>query len=993
MGRVHFAWDPMLRRLVAVKLLHGDDPEQHLRLLREARNQAKLDHPCICRIHDLGMEAGRPYIAMQLVRGCSLSELRPELDFRGIASLVTEVAGAVHSAHLAGVIHRDLKPANILVTGGGPADRTPFVVDFGLARDLQAGDQTLSWAVMGTPAFMSPEQARGEELGPATDIYSLGATLYAMLSGHPPYEVTTLGGLITQQAEGGVRAVRRLNDEVPKDLETITLKCLEAEPSKRYPTAHALERDLRRWLAGEAIEARPVGPAGKLLRWAQRKPTLAATAAAGLLSVAVLGGWNLHTVRVSRTREQAAQRFGMEAERIEALVRYAHLLPEQDIEPHLVEARQRLADLEGEARRGGSLAQGPGAYAIGRSLLAFGEADQALPHLQKAQEMGMRSKDLSYALGRAYGRMYLQETERVRALPLPELREARRREIERAWRDPALVQLRQAKGLGLEPPEYLEALVDSYGGDTERALEKARIAGAKAPWFYEARRLEGELLLVQAADAAGASRAVPLLKEAAAVFATARRTAPSDPALWTGEARVRRDLLGRLPRDPESTLQLARCREAVQASRRICPSDPTPLLQVAGALMNLGQGGNPREVKPYRLFKESAALCDQVFRERPHSPEAHQVQLTALVRLALRGAEEGADLVGQWSRAVEAAKASLDRFPGDPVLLLDATRAAQGLATYAGYMGLDPGPAYELATAWAVDLQKRYPDLGSSHLRVSGLLTEQAEYHRRHGGDPRPFLLRAEPVLEAARTASRLPLDGLKYFQALGDLRLIQGQHALALGEDSTQALDQAIKAYGDATRCAPPGGRAEAWLAEAEIFRAMASFPASGEAERRLESAQRALDRALAEDDRYYPRRLLGQGAWLRGRLALLAGRDPSAQFRSSLRNLRRAANLDPSGDALTLMARVHFDQACSAFRKPQDIAEGLAAIEAALAKDRRSGEAHLLRGLLLNLNAEKVPPSSGRKIRQQAESEIQRALELNRNLRRRAEAPGRVS
>ena len=181
MGRVHFAWDPMLRRLVAIKLLHGDDPEQHLRLLREARNQAKLDHPRVCRIHDLGMEGERPYIAMQLILGNSLSELRPELDYTGIAALMVEVAGAIHAAHLAGLIHRDLKPANILVTGRGTAQLTPFVVDFGLARDLKSQDETLSWAVMGTPAFMSPEQARGEALGPATDIYSLGATLYAML--------------------------------------------------------------------------------------------------------------------------------------------------------------------------------------------------------------------------------------------------------------------------------------------------------------------------------------------------------------------------------------------------------------------------------------------------------------------------------------------------------------------------------------------------------------------------------------------------------------------------------------------------------------------------------------------------------------------------------------------------------------------------------------------------------------------------------------------
>jgi eukaryotic-like serine/threonine-protein kinase len=140
MGRVHAAWDPMLKRVVALKLLLGPDPELHLRLLREARIQAKLDHPCICRIHDLGQAEGQPYIAMQLVPGRSLVDLRPELDFRAMALVMADVAGAIHAAHHAGLIHRDLKPANILVETRADGTLHPCVVDFGLARDLTLVD-------------------------------------------------------------------------------------------------------------------------------------------------------------------------------------------------------------------------------------------------------------------------------------------------------------------------------------------------------------------------------------------------------------------------------------------------------------------------------------------------------------------------------------------------------------------------------------------------------------------------------------------------------------------------------------------------------------------------------------------------------------------------------------------------------------------------------------------------------------------------------------
>jgi len=988
MGRVHFAWDPMLRRLLALKLLHGDDPEQHLRLLREARNQAKLDHPNICRIHDLGMEGTRPYIAMQLILGNPLSDLRPYLDFNGIASLMSEVASGIHAAHLAGLIHRDLKPANILVTGRGTGKLVPFVVDFGLARDLQSQDQTLSWSVMGTPAFMSPEQARGEALGPATDIYSLGATLYAMLSGHPPYEGCTLGGLISQQADQGVMAVRRLNRDTPKDLETITLKCLESEPSRRYTSALALEQDLRRWLAGEPIQARHVGPAGKLWRWSRRKPTLAATAAAGLLSVAVLGGWNIHTVRASRLREQAAQHFGQEAERIEALVRYARLSPEQNIEPLLAAARQRLSKLETEAGSGGQTS-GPLAYALGRSLLAFGEVDQALPRLQLALDSGMRSQDLSYALGRAYGMVYQKELERTRSLESPELRAARRKEIERQWRDPALAQLRHAKGLSLEPAEYLEALVDSFGGRTEPALDKVRVAIAKAPWFYEGHRLEGELLLALAHEDPDVSRSRLHLDAASAAFAEARRTAPSDSSLWLGEVRVGREYFRLFPRESQAGACLAKCREAVQACLRIRPSDPRPLIHLAGALMSLGREGNPRTRDRADLLKESLSLATLGLERSPDSIEAHQTHLEVLVALAMWKSEQGGDPTEGFARAVAAAQASLERFPGDPALLQQGSLSAQTQMSYLGYTGRNPEPLFKQALEWAQELQRRFPELGSSHFKIASLRAEEAEHLRLHGQDPRPALNLAEAALEEAWKAPVAPLARRAYSHTLGDQRLIRGQYALAVGEDSTQALDGAIAAYRNCAELGPDQPKGFSSLGEAGLFRAMAAFAVPSEAEGWLDVAEKALARSLALGERYFPRMLMGQAAWVRARLALVRGEDASRAFRTSLQHLKRAVDSDPTATSYCWTARVFLDRGGSPFSQPEDLSQGLAAAEAALIKNAHSGEARLLKGQLLRLRAEQAPGRQKESLRRDAESEIQEALRLNPSLRRRAEDP----
>jgi serine/threonine-protein kinase len=224
MGRVHEAWDPLLRRKVALKLLHRGDPVQLLRFMREAQIQARVEHPQICKVFEVGSEGDQPYIAMQFISGKTLGEAREELDLRNTARIMAEVAGAIHGAHRQGLVHRDLKPSNILLEPQEDGSLKPFVLDFGLAKDQSVADQTLSWGFVGTPAFMSPEQARGDDPSAASDVYGLGATFYACCSGHPPYEATTLVGLAAQQTEHLVLPLRRTDPKFPKDLDTILLK-------------------------------------------------------------------------------------------------------------------------------------------------------------------------------------------------------------------------------------------------------------------------------------------------------------------------------------------------------------------------------------------------------------------------------------------------------------------------------------------------------------------------------------------------------------------------------------------------------------------------------------------------------------------------------------------------------------------------------------------------------------------------------------------------
>ncbi len=279
MGVVFKARQRGLERLVAIKMIlssHLASAEHIRRFLDEARAAAQLRHPNIVHIHEVGQCRGQHYFTMDYIEGKSLAHrvVQGPLEAHGAAAIMEKVARAVDHLHQHGIVHRDLKPLNILLD----ADEEPYVTDFGLAKFFAAdSSSTATGVIAGTPSYMAPEQASGHnaDIGPAADVYSLGAILYELLTGRPPHREDNAMDTLLQVLGSEPMPPRKRNPRIPKELEWVCLKCLAASPEARYSSAAALADDLNRFLQGEVLEARSPSWAHRLVGWARREPALA----------------------------------------------------------------------------------------------------------------------------------------------------------------------------------------------------------------------------------------------------------------------------------------------------------------------------------------------------------------------------------------------------------------------------------------------------------------------------------------------------------------------------------------------------------------------------------------------------------------------------------------------------------------------------------------------------------------------------------------------
>ncbi len=889
MGRIFRAVDPRLQREVALKLLRRDDPDLLQRFLQEAQLQARVDHPNVCRVYEVGEWRGQPYIAMQYLRGETLQKAAPTLPLETLLGHMVEVCEGVHAAHRVGLVHRDLKPANLMIDRLEDGSTRACVLDFGLARGAEGRGLTETGRVMGTVSYMSPEQARGQTalLDRRSDVYSLGATLYALLTGGPPFGGEGLDCMAHIVKDDPV-PLRRKVPTIPVDLDTVVLTCLQKDPRRRYATARALGEDLQRILDGESIQARAATPVERLVHRTRKHKALVTASAAVILSMAVFGGFAVRERLRARAQAVHAQRFAQAAERIEALTRYIKLSPPHDLGPELRDLEGRVARLAGDVQAEGSLAEAPGQYALGRARLALGQPELAQTHLERARALGFDTPELRYALGRALLERHqyaLDEAWRLGS------EDARKEAIARLQANAASriePLLRSGATASLIPLAYLEGQAAWVSGRWEEAVARAKEAQAQAPWFYEAKLLEAQALLSRGLSRIGQERAA-ILEAAHGSAQVALNAAPCDVQALGLVGRIGVLRFGLFVSDPSQAKILHTAVEGLVATHRTLePEGRQAAILEAGLLT--AQAVNAKvagRVGTEPLLRRALVLLTPLLNSPKPSFEALEGAMQAEC-YAAKFPELGDPLL--WlDRALAHGRQAFALRPGHSGLADELARVSIWRLAEGTQRGEAPWPVFEAALQVLLRSLDREPGARSTREMLGYLWGERAEYERTHELDPRPSLEQSMQSFEAVLKQG----PSFRCYYGLANTALMRGQwEADRYQPGALTALEQAERSYRQARQLAPFHSIVASNLVEVALWKARAVGLGSAEGGRALEAGEAA----FREGVEHFPKVPI---LWLRGaQVAEARGQTKEAKAR-----IRRAFALNPLNPEIRYM------------------------------------------------------------------------------------------
>lgn len=726
-SKVYKAIDRTLNRKVALKFIWGEDPTTEKRFIREARTQAQIDHPHVCKIHEVGNFSGRPYIAMQLIEGETLGVASSKMTLEQKVVVMKQVADAIQAAHRLGIIHRDIKPANIMMEKT-EAGWHSYVLDFGLARETAVEGVTLTGMILGTPAFMSPEQAWGDvqKIDRRSDVYGIGATCYYVFSGRPPFDGGSME-IILKLAHDDPDYLRKISPQIPIDLETIVMKCLEKDPDRRYDSTKAVADDLQHYLNGDSIQARPPSFTYVASKKIRKHKTLATVLAVSTILVLSLAATSIYSWWRTGKQIQIANEFAHISEEMNWRMRVARMAHLHNLANDNKQIIQVMDSVKKRMHEAGSFSEAPGNYALGRGFMELAKFDEAKTYLEKAWNSGYQTPQNAYALGLTLGHLYQRELESVQTFEKAQRKE-KIKEIEKEYREPALNFLRRSQGSQSESKEYAEGLIAFYEKKYPEALEKAERARKSVWWLYEAVKLEGDVRMsegIEEFDRANYDAAMKKYSAAGDAYKNAIQIARNDPSLYESD-----------------------CKRWIKVM-----------------LVENARGGSVKEP-----MNQGLAACDLALTADPDSASAYSKKAEIWWRygddLYYRGTypQEAVD------NSIRFAQAAVQRNNQDYNALFELGNAYGLKAEFEDNSNLDGTKSWNKSIEYfnsVIKLQPNFPNVYSTGA-ISYISLAQAQI--AHGADPRTNLNHA---IQDCQKAVKLSPDSVAAFNTLGTAYII----------------------------------------------------------------------------------------------------------------------------------------------------------------------------------------------------------------------------
>ncbi|WLT32414.1 serine/threonine-protein kinase [Geothrix sp. PMB-07] len=792
---VYRAHDPQLGRWVALKFPQAGRFVVHL--LKEARAQASVDHPHVLKVLEVGEHQDRPFIALQLVEGGSLLETASAFSIETRARLIKDVAEGLQAAHDQGLLHLDLKPDNILVDTSDPGRPWAYLTDFGQVMEAsQVGGQRC----LGAIPYASPEQLAGDaaRLDRRSDVFALGATLYTVLAGAPPFD--TLDPVARQHTTPV--PLRRRNAKLPEDLEAITRKCLNRQPEDRYPSAKALADDLQRYLEGRPVSARPARATYVLGKWAFRNRGLASLGVATLLLLTGLGAWNLLAARRQALHLLHAERSAKDVEGMEQQLRFAHLARLHDRRPAVAKVRETMARILQDMATGGREAFGPCAYALGMGHASLGEWDEARSMLHAAWSHGFRTPACAQAWGEVLTRLFVQGKAAIRVAD-PQQRQQETQKLQVEFRDPALTSFQAAREGGLHT-RYQDAMMAYLKGDRSLAMAEAEAASREASWHYQTDLLRCAILNEQAKEAMLSGDHPAAQRHYLAKLAIAEnlvRIAPSDPSNWI----VLGDTHWNLWNTDQSQPWMERAAQSYEMALQADPGFPAAYGNLSATMAPMARAADQRGESPLPIYDRGVALAEQGLRHTP-ADRMNPALCEALLWRAQGIGQLGGDPRPDLERANQVLQELTSRFQPDEKLCNLHVALSKNRAIAAFDHGEDPLPLARETLRWAEELVRFAP---GSISREMGVLRERidiAEWEMELGEpfSTPPVRLEQQSIdllarlVPAAKSLRRLCLTHL------GKARLFKAEELQRSGGDPIPAYQAAMSAFREGIQADP---------------------------------------------------------------------------------------------------------------------------------------------------------------------------------------------